>query len=125
MNQSILNETSRVLKERYLSNKENFDKKAKILKKKNEEKFSQFMLEQATRLLTKKILENQHEQIHDENIEVEPYIDFNVSLETDETKNLSLRIEINEPFFAEEDFYSLLSNSDRPVFGSMHAPLFI
>lgn len=125
MNQSILNETSRVLKERYLSNKENFDKKAKILKKKNEEKFSQFMLEQATRLLTKKILENQHEQIHDENIEVEPYIDFNVSLETDETKNLSLRIEINEPFFAEEDFYSLLSNSDRPVFGSVHAPLFI
>ncbi|WP_435633938.1 hypothetical protein [Levilactobacillus brevis] len=125
MNQSILNETSRVLKERYLSNKENFDKKAKILKKKNEEKFSQFMLEQATRLLTKKILENQHEQVHDENIEVEPYIDFNVSLETDETKNLSLRIEINEPFFAEEDFYSLLSNSDRPVFGSMHAPLFI
>lgn len=125
MNQSILNETSRVLKERYLSNKENFDKKAKILKKKNEEKFSQFMLEQVTRLLTKKILENQHEQIHDENIEVEPYIDFNVSLETDETKNLSLRIEINEPFFAEEDFYSLLSNSDRPVFGSMHAPLFI
>lgn len=125
MNQSILNETSRVLKERYLSNKENFDKKAKILKKKNEEKFSQFMLEQATRLLTKKILENQHEQIHDENIEVEPYIDFNVSLETDETKNLSLRIEINEPFFAEEDFYSLLSNSDRPVFGSTHAPLFI
>lgn len=125
MNQSILNETSRVLKERYLSNKENFDKKAKILKKKNEEKFSQFMLEQATRLLTKKLLENQHEQIHDEKVEVEPYIDFNVSLETDETKNLSLRIEINEPFFAEEDFHSLLSNSDRPVFGSMHAPLFI
>lgn len=126
MSQSILNETSRALKQRYLSNKEVFDNKAKILRKKNDEMFSQFMVAQATRLLVDKLLDCQHEQAHFEKEKADPYIDFDVSLKTDDdTKNFSLQIEINEPFFKEEDVYLDLPNSDRLMAGSKNAPLFI
>ncbi len=123
MRQNVLDETSRVLKQRYLNNRYAFDKKADILQRKNNEMFSQFMATQAARLLTNKLLEQQQEN---ETEKSEPYIDFNISLKTDkDTKSISLKIEINEPSFPENDCYLDLPNSDMSTLRGENASLFL
>ncbi|MCG0772154.1 hypothetical protein IMAU10062_01292 [Lactiplantibacillus plantarum] len=123
MRQNVLDETSRVLKQRYLSNRYALDKKADILRQKNDEMFSQFMATQAARLLTNKVLQRQQQE---NEIEIsEPYIDFDISLKTDEdAKNISLKIEINEPSFPEDDCYSDLPNSDMSILRGKDVSLF-
>jgi hypothetical protein len=123
MRQNILDETSRVLKQKYLNNRQAFEKKADVLRQKNDEMFSQFMATQAARLLTNKLLQRQQQEIQTSN--PEPYIDFDISLETDEdTKNLSLKVEINEPSFSEDDCYSDLPDSDMSILRGNGASLF-
>ncbi|MBU7491866.1 hypothetical protein [Lactiplantibacillus pentosus] len=125
MRQNILDETSRVLKQKYLNNRQALEKKADVLRQKNDEMFSQFMATQAARLLTNKLLQRQQQQeIQTSN--PEPYIDFDISLETDEdTKNLSLKVEINEPSFSEDDCYSDLPDSDMSILRGNGASLFL